>query len=157
MDWHEAIFAIPAGTDVVTVFTGMDGNVLGSVDVDAIKISLLGGEISHGTVPFIASLGVSSGTWFIDDGVGVASNINIDSVGQSSIEITVGLKLAYTEPIINVELFSDFTPGLRFAVVNSISDSGAFTIRIQESDGIVINPNLISDGAELRIIGFGMI
>lgn len=156
MEWHEAIFAVPDGTDVITVFAGMDDNVLGSVDVDAIKISLLGDEASSKIVPFIGSLGISSGTWFIDDGVGVFGNIGITGISQNATSITINFSAPNTKPIFNVELSGDWTSGVRYATIDAITET-AITIRLTESDGVIINPNLFADGSEIRILGFATI
>lgn len=159
MAWHEAVFAVPDGTEVIAIFAGMDTNVIGSVDVDAIEVSLLGSDVSHGLVPFMANLLKTSGTWAIDDTVGVFSNINITGIAQSASEITLNVNIANTKPIFSVGYFdAGANPEDKYAKIYAVDESaGTVKIRLYEPGAGGVNPTTVTDGSIIQIIGFSMI
>lgn len=159
MAWHEAIFAVPDGTDVVAIFAGMDTSVIGSVDIDAIEISLLGSDVSHGLVPFMANLLKTAGTWAIDDTVGVFSNINITGIAQSATEITLDVNVANTKPIFSVGyLDAGGSPEDIYAKIFDVDEAaGTVKVRLYTPGAGGVNPTTVTDGSIIQIMGFSMI
>lgn len=159
MAWHEAVFAVPDGTDVINIFAGMDTAVLGSVDIDAVQISLLGSDVSHGLVPFMANLLKTAGTWAIDDGVGVFSNINIIGIAQSATEITLTVNIANTKPIFQTDyLHAGASPEDYYAKIFDVDEvAGAVKIRLYTPGAGLVNPTTVTDGGIIQIMGFATV
>lgn len=159
MQWHEVILAVPDGTDVVTVFAGMDDGIIGSVDVDAIQISLLGGETAQGIKPFLANLLKTGGTWAIDNGPGSFGNINITGIAQSATELTLDVNLANTKPIFIAEyLDAGGSPEDAYAKIFSVDEStGEVKVRLYGPGSGGINPTTVTDGGIIRLMGFATV
>ena len=159
MQWHEAILAVPDGTDVITVFAGMDGNIIGSVDVDAIQISLLGGESFTGAIPFVANLLISAGTWAIDRAVGEFGNVNVTGIAQSATEITVNIDVGDIKPTFIAEyLDAGGSPEDAYAKIFEIDDSaGTVKIRLYGPGSGAINPTTVTNGGIIRLLGFATV
>lgn len=152
MEWHEAVFAVPDGTEVTTVYVGMDTNVLGSVDVDAIKISFLGGESAEGLTPFICRLTVASGVWSIDDSAGTFANVNVKGLTQTATDIRLDLNDGNTRLIAIAQMNQGSgnaygAKGINASWIEVFAESAPTTI---------INPNTVPDGYEINFLGFAM-